>query len=200
MPAVEIIRNQSIANFVIQNEDVVHGKVLDVGCGTQPYRNLFPGTEWVGLDIRPIADVTADMSDMPFDDESFDTVFCIDSLNFCPDPLKVMAELVRVCKPGGVILIVARTTAEDDSIFVGVHSTWLQTVLNQMGCQLVDTQEHRAQAVSGLFSRAEADNFWTNQTWLEGVNNSDLERFTQYLDGRYPAIAGVVVRREGGIT
>ena len=195
MPAVEIIRNQALTSFVLQNGDAIHGRVLDVGCGRQPFRDLYPECEWVGLDIRPVGDVTADMGDMPDGDESYDTVFCVDSLNYSADPRKAVGEMVRVCKPGGTILILARTTAEDDSVYFGIHSAWLHEVLTELGCTVYDQQPHRAQGVSGLFSRAEADNFWTNQTWLEGVNNSDLERFTQYLDRRYPALAGVVVRK-----
>lgn len=195
MPAVEIIRNQAIANFIIQNSDAIQGKVLDVGCGTQPYRRLFDN-DWTGLDIRPVAELTGDMTEIPCEDDTFDTVLCTDAMNFTLNPGLALKEMVRVCKPGGAILIVARTTAEDDSIFLGIHSAYLHEALKALGCVIYDDAPMRAQGVSGLFSRAEADNFWTNQTWLEGVNNADLERFTQYLDRRYPALAGVVVRKD----
>lgn len=197
MPAVEIIRRQAMTSYVIQNADALKGKLLDVGCGSQPYKPLLEGvSEVTGLDIRPVGEIEADMCAIPLDDESFDTVMSIDSLNFTDDPKKAIGEMVRVLKPGGTLLIIVRTTAEDDSVFLGIHTAWLHKVLQEHGLSLYDSNQTRSQTMAGLFSRAEADNFWTNHTWLEGIGNGDLDRFTQYLDRRYPAIAGVVARKE----
>jgi len=190
MPAVEIIRNQQHASFVITNKDLVRGRVLDVGCGSKPYKPLFPECEWVGLDNRPVGDVETDMVQLPFEDASFDTVFCIDSLNFTPYPHVAIYEMARVLKPGGNMVITVRTTADDDSVFFGIHSAGLVRML--LDADLVGIEgDTRALSLSGLFSRAEVDNFWTNHTWLEGVGNGEVDRFTAYLDNRYPAIAGV---------
>ena len=41
---------------------------------------------------------------LPFADESFDAVVCIDSINHLPDRLAVLAEWRRVLKPGGRLL------------------------------------------------------------------------------------------------
>ena len=50
----------------------------------------------------PIADVKADICDLPFDDESFDVVFCNHVLEHIEDDKKAMNELFRVLKPGGL--------------------------------------------------------------------------------------------------
>jgi hypothetical protein len=39
-----------------------YNDVLDVGCGAQPYRPMFPACEWTGLDARPVGDIEADMA------------------------------------------------------------------------------------------------------------------------------------------
>jgi len=39
-------------------------------------------------------------SELPFDDDSFDAVLCIDSMNHFPDRLKVFQEWCRVLRPG----------------------------------------------------------------------------------------------------
>ncbi len=47
-------------------------------------------------------------SDLPFKDNTFDAVTCIEALEFTPDPLRVLEELVRVLRPGGVLLVTNR--------------------------------------------------------------------------------------------
>tara|TARA_B100000809_G_C15110974_1_gene520579 strand:+ start:1021 stop:1791 length:771 start_codon:yes stop_codon:yes gene_type:complete len=49
----------------------------------------------------PIADVKADICDLPFDDNSFDVVFCNHVLEHIADDTKAMQELFRVLKKGG---------------------------------------------------------------------------------------------------
>lgn len=50
----------------------------------------------------PIADVKADICDLPFDNNAFDVVFCNHVLEHIEDDKKAMAELYRVLKPGGL--------------------------------------------------------------------------------------------------
>lgn len=94
----------------------IQGRVLDVGCGSAPYKRLFPDCEWVGLDIRPVAEVVADAHSMPVDDGSFDTVLCTEMLHECPAPLVVMRECVRVLRPGGHLVVTAPNTHMDDDV------------------------------------------------------------------------------------
>ena len=49
----------------------------------------------------PLADVKADICDLPFDDNSFDVILCNHVLEHIPDDTKAMSELLRVMKPGG---------------------------------------------------------------------------------------------------
>ncbi len=45
---------------------------------------------------------------LPFDDDTFDAVTCLEALEFTPNPRAVLAELVRVLRPGGVLLLTNR--------------------------------------------------------------------------------------------
>ena len=49
----------------------------------------------------PIADVKADIQDLPFEDNSFDVVFCNHVLEHVDNDQKALSELFRVMKPGG---------------------------------------------------------------------------------------------------
>lgn len=49
----------------------------------------------------PLADVIADICNLPFEENSFDVILCNHVLEHIPDDSKAMQELYRVMKPGG---------------------------------------------------------------------------------------------------
>ena len=51
--------------------------------------------------FSPIVDVKADILDLPFEEESFDVIFCNHVLEHIEDDRKAMSELYRVMKKGG---------------------------------------------------------------------------------------------------
>ncbi|TML19083.1 MAG: class I SAM-dependent methyltransferase [Actinobacteria bacterium] len=53
-----------------------------------------------GLDIDTRV---ADAENLPFDDSAFDAVLSTFGVMFVPDPQRAAAEMVRVCRPGGLI-------------------------------------------------------------------------------------------------
>ncbi|MBL7560813.1 class I SAM-dependent methyltransferase [Olleya sp. YSTF-M6] len=72
--------------------------------------------------LSPIADVKADICDLPFEDDTYDIILCNHVLEHIPDDTKAMQELCRVMKPGGYGVfqipqdLSRQTTFEDDSI------------------------------------------------------------------------------------
>ena len=59
--------------------------------------------EYLTSDLEsPIADVKADICNLPFKDNSFHVVFCNHVLEHIPNDTKAMQELYRVLKPGGL--------------------------------------------------------------------------------------------------
>ena len=79
--------------------------------------------EYTTSDLEsPIADIKADICDLPFKDNSFDVVFCNHVLEHITDDKKAMQELFRVMKKGGFGIfqipqdIARETTFEDNSI------------------------------------------------------------------------------------
>ncbi len=70
----------------------------------------------------PLADVKADICNLPFGDNLFDVILCNHVLEHIPNDTKAMQELYRVLKPGGWGIfqipqdLRRETTFEDDSI------------------------------------------------------------------------------------
>jgi len=98
-----------------------HGRLLDVGCGDKqweplflPYVSEYLGIELEGTFTRTAAagaergpDLTYDGKRLPFEDASFDTVLNVQVLEHTPAPAALVAELGRVLKPDGVLLLAA---------------------------------------------------------------------------------------------
>jgi len=72
--------------------------------------------------FSPLANVKADICDLPFEDNSYDIIFCNHVLEHIPDDTKAMQELFRVLKPGGMAILQIpqdlkrEATFADDSI------------------------------------------------------------------------------------
>lgn len=100
--------------------------LLDVGTGTGrlPRAVLFQPRfrgRMVGLDLSRkmlkeavrltsqyagrLTLIWQDAQTLPFEDDTFDAVSCLEVLEFTPDPPAVVEELVRVLRPGGVLLL-----------------------------------------------------------------------------------------------
>lgn len=70
-------------------------------------RSLFPDSEYVGIDMQkgPGVDVVADATNLPFDSNSFDLVLCLETLEHCDEPWKIVGEIERVSKKNGGIIL-----------------------------------------------------------------------------------------------
>jgi len=84
-------------------------RVLDVGCGTKPYRSFFTpyASGYVGVDRveSPYADLLGSVEDLPVEASGFEVVLCNQVLEHCDDPVRAVAELRRVTAPGGRVLV-----------------------------------------------------------------------------------------------
>lgn len=91
------------------------GKVVDVGCGAQPYRSLLPsGTVYVGLDIAnaeqafgyaPPDVVHFDGVRWPEVTQGADVILCTEVLEHVLDPAAMLSEAFAALKPGGRLLL-----------------------------------------------------------------------------------------------
>src|SRR5262245_9044296 len=101
-------------------------RILDIGCGTGLFATRvlerFPRTRVWGLDLSDgmlrqgrlrcqgaagrIHLLQGDSQRLPFADDFFDAVTCTHSFHHYPDQNRVVAEMHRVLRPGGRLLII----------------------------------------------------------------------------------------------
>jgi len=95
---------KTYSNFFSQeNLKVLH--VAPEQCFYKLFRNQ-KNLEYTTTDLfSPLADVKADICDLPFEGNSFDVVLCNHVLEHIEDDLKAIQEIYRVLKPGGYAIL-----------------------------------------------------------------------------------------------
>ena len=91
-------------------------RVMDLGCGkgdsVDLFRSVRADVDWVGVDIEDSPEVaerkrtdaefrTFDGRRLPFDDGSFELVYCKQVLEHVEHPRELIGEVARVLEPGG---------------------------------------------------------------------------------------------------
>jgi ubiquinone/menaquinone biosynthesis C-methylase UbiE len=95
------------------------GVAIDVGCGTGRHARYLAdrGHRVIGVDLSPemveraqskapvACFIQADLCDLPMADDSVDLVVCCPTLTHLPDLDAVLAEFVRILRPGGDVIL-----------------------------------------------------------------------------------------------
>ena len=92
----------------------IKGKILDFGCGSKPYKQLFHNAkDYIGVDYLiegrstnfTSIDAYYDGKNIPFKDQFFDGIICTEVLEHVFNLDEVLTELNRVLKPNGKAII-----------------------------------------------------------------------------------------------
>jgi SAM-dependent methyltransferase len=134
----------------------IRGRVLDVGCGQRPYENLFSADEYVGLELdspaaraRDRADIYYEGAALPFAPDSFDALLCNQVFEHVFNPELFLAELHRVLKPGGKLLLTvpfAWDEHEQPGDFARYSSFGIAASLRRAGFEILEQRKTAADA------------------------------------------------------
>jgi len=148
--APELLHNLFLHSQIVRQklEKVKHiepaDKILEVGCGAHglifgfgenfgvgidplavDYKRLFP--KWQGNALT-----TAAIGErLPFDDASFDVVLSDNVIDHAEDPIRIVDEIVRVLKPGGVLYFTVNIHHPVYDLASRAHGAW-----NALGLKL----------------------------------------------------------------
>jgi len=110
-----------LTSSLTETAPLAHGRLLDVGCGDRRFEPLFlPFIEsYTGVEHEAVfnttdaskrskgPDVLYDGTRLPFEAATFDTVISTEVLEHTSDPAALVAEMARVLKPRGTVILTA---------------------------------------------------------------------------------------------
>ncbi len=120
---MNVSNREMIQRTINKLQPVDHDRILELGPGNGRHvadlMRLADKMSYEGLDIsedmvaecRNIAGADSahfqlyDGKSVPFDDESFDKVFTVNTVYFWDEPGKLAGEIARVLRPGGILLL-----------------------------------------------------------------------------------------------
>lgn len=152
----------------------IAGDLLDVGCGSKPYRDIFNVESYRGLDIdspitreRGVADDLYDGKIFPYSSDSFDSVLCNQVLEHVFNPDEFLQEINRVLKLGGKLLLTVPFVWDEHEQpydYARYSSFGLRALLEKNGFAIRQHKKLGADATI-LFQLANAYLFKVTQSW-----------------------------------
>jgi hypothetical protein len=112
--SIRQLERASIRAFVESAVSEFHGRVLDYGCGLQPYRQIVEsaGAEYHGWDRAHFpANVSVDdVGDVALLAYRYDTILCTQVAQYWPDPAAELRKIRAVTRKGGALVLTYPTS------------------------------------------------------------------------------------------
>lgn len=138
---------KSLADGIRKLSANIKGNVLDVGCGTKPYREFFNCSKYTGLEIDSkrgfkncSADVFYDGKNFPSEDSIFDAVIINQVFEHIFEPENFLSEITRVLKPKGKLLLTVPflwDEHEQPHDYARYSSFGLKSILERHGFKII---------------------------------------------------------------
>ena len=167
------------------------GRLIDIGCGTKPYKQLFDVDEYIGLDIdsnisrnRGVADYYYDGTMFPFNVGYFDSALCNQVLEHVFNPDEFLQEINRVLRPGGKLLLSVPFVWDEHEQpydYARYTSFGLKALLEKNGFVVVRHKKLGANA-SILFQLANAYCFKVANPWPKFIRRTFMLTVTPPLN------------------
>ena len=184
------------------------GPVLDLGCGRGYWMNHLSqrGVAAVGvereLDRAALAGgfgpvLCGDAARLPLADGSVGLVWCLHVLHHLPEPVRVLAEVRRVLRPGGTLILAE--SVEDNPLLragrrlhdswdgVGIHSRFTaRSLLDDVAAAGLDLVEHRQHSLvsfaAWLLPAGLDRSAWDGLSGMEARLSPKINRWGAHLE------------------
>ena len=163
---------KGLLKYIRKEAPNLKGRLLDFGCGRKPWISLFRVDEYIGVDIEEsghdhldsLIDVFYDGHTLPFEDNSFDSIFSSETLEHLFNIDEILTEFKRVLKQSGQLLITVPFTwneHEQPYDFARYTSFGLSDLLQRHGFEIIRLHKTSTyfETVCQLF----------NSFWIESV-------------------------------
>lgn len=129
------------------------GKLIDVGCGTKPYRNHFLNVkQYIGLDIevsgnsdpKSMVDIFYNGKTFPFEDQTIDCVFSSEVFEHIFNLEEIIVEIHRILRKDGLLLATCPFLWPEHEVpydFARYTSFAIQDLLERNGFEVVTFQK-----------------------------------------------------------
>jgi SAM-dependent methyltransferase len=164
---------------MVEMSTEIEGDLLDVGCGTKPYKEMFNVASYTGLDIASqtnreigIADDFYDGKRFPYQDSLFDSVLCNQVLEHVFNPDEFLTEINRVLKPEGQLLLTVPFVWDEHEQpfdYARYSSFGLRALLEKNGFKVIRHEKLGADATI-LFQLTNAYLFKVIRSWPRALN------------------------------
>ncbi len=163
-------------------------KVLDLGCG----KKKRAGAIGVDHSDRHDADVIHDLNSFPypFDDGEMDAVYLDNVLEHLDDPMRVMEEVYRICKPEGTVKVIVPYFRSLWAFIDPTHKHFFTVDSfayydpDHIICQRYDYTHARFVIESIVFNET-LENRWTKKIMIK-LANKYPHYYELYLSHLYP--------------
>ncbi len=130
------------------------GRILDIGCGQKPYKELFSFKEYIGLEYdtpenRRLkkADIFYNGSQIPVSDSSFDSVIISQVFEHVFNPDSFLREVNRILKRNGILLLTVPFVWDEHELpldYARYSSFGIKAILESNGFEIIDQKKTMA--------------------------------------------------------
>jgi len=116
------------------------GKTLDLGAGYSVFPAFFPNEDYTVIDLgkgackyqqaHGVKAIVHDMTTLPFENGTMDTIIAISSIEHVPNDIKVFAEIARVLKKDGDAIVTLPHTNGITEVRKLKYPAWMEKLLN----------------------------------------------------------------------
>lgn len=175
------------------------GNLLDFGCGSKPYKKLFKNcSKYIGVDIEndghshedDIIEYYYDGRKLPFERDSFDSVFSSEVIEHIDNIEEILDELNRVLKKGGLFLLTTPFVWNENELphdFARYTSCGLKKILHRHGFKIIHFT--KSSNYIEILYQMKAEYY---RTMFSKFNNPIIDRFTQLTIVSFVSIKGVI--------